>query len=839
MWNHRRLRLRSFLPALALFLALGFPSGAASAQVVPPGVDLEALARSMSPEEIVQRLQSSGLTRAQVRDRLRRAGYDPALADPYFDALESGQPVGEGTADGQFLEALRGIGVTLRADTLEMGRRPGMGEMGDTLLGADSLGLSRYPRDLLPDSLLRALDSIPRVFGRDVFRRVSSSFEPLRTGPVGPNYVLGPGDQILLVLTGDVELAYTLDVTREGTVVIPDVGQISVNGLTLGELEDRLYDRLGSVYSGVSRGGDATTRFDVSLGELRLNQVRVLGAVRRPGSYQVSSVGTLLEALYLAGGPTDLGSFRNVLLRRPGEEPRSVDLYPYLTAGDLGDDIRLNEGDVVFVPPVGNQVTLRGMVRRPAIYELREGESLPALVRYAGGLLPDARTDVAQVTRILPPADRSDGVDRVLLDAPVADVLAGAEAFPLVAGDDVRVFSVTPRVRQQVTVQGAVWRPGDYELRPGTTAGALVQRAGGFLEEALSESVLLTRVDPATGDRTARRLDLAAEPGGPLLQEFDELQVFARDSLNVQDSVAIYGLVRNPGRYPLAEGITAGDLVLQAGGFVKGAVPWAAEVVSQDRAVGVDRRLSSTRFVRLRDGIPYPDPEVRALAPDSVDAFLDESAVLLTDRDEVYIRRLPGYVPPQRVAVEGEVHSPGLYQLTRQDERFSSVLARVGGLTEAANRDGVRLIRDGVPVGVDYQEALENPGSLDDPVLANGDRIVVPVVDNTVLVRGAVTFESRIVYRPGMSMGDFVDQAGGYARNADKGRVSVEYANGSRATVSRTLWLFRNSPDVEPGSVIFVPEQEESEGGFDWDNALSRVLAVASTLATVYLATSR
>ncbi len=815
------------LTAALLAGALGAPVQLAG-QVPPPGTDLRQLAQTMSPDEIVRRLQASGLTRAQVRDRLRRAGYDPSLADPYFDALESGSTLERTAGDSAFMEALAGIGVTLREDALG-----GVPER-EPLLERDSLYLPGGRGFLAAEP-----DTTPQVFGRDVFRRVSSSFDPILTGPVGRNYRLGPGDEILLVLTGDVELVYTLDVTRGGYVVIPDVGQLLVHGLTLAQLEDRLYDRLGQVYSGVRRSPEATTRFDVSLGRLRTNQVRVVGSVVRPGSYQVSSVATLLEALYLAGGPTEQGSFRRVALRRQGEEPVVLDLYPFLTSGDMENDPRLQEGDVVFVPPVGDQVTVRGMVRRPAIYEMKEQEGLPALVRFAGGLLPDATTERARVDRILPPADRTGGVSRVLLDAPLGDVLSGAREFDLYAGDEIQVFPVQRRLRQRVTIGGAVWRPGQYELRPGTTVGSLVERAGGPTEDALQADILVSRLDLATGTRSALRVDLNSNPPGPLLQEFDEVRVFQADTLLVPDSVAIYGFIQNPGRYPLSQGITAGDLVLLAGGFRKGAAPWSAEVVRLQTGDASRQDLSTSRMVRLRDGLPYPDPELLANRPDSVDTFLSEMEVTLQDDDEVFVRLLPGYVTPQRVSLEGEVVSPGPYQLTRQDERFSSLMARAGGVTEAAFPDGVRLIRDGVAVGVDYGRAMAEPGSTHDPVLASGDRIVIPVLDNTVLISGAVVFESRAVHRQGMSLNDFIAQAGGFAQDADRDRVSVEYANGSRAVVSKTLWLFRNSPRVEPGSTIFVPRKADTGQGFNWDSALSRVLAVATTLATVYIAVNR
>ena len=821
---------RRALRLLALVLCTAVLPTPGQGQIPSPG-QLQQVLSQMSPEQIALQLQASGLDRQQVRDRLRRAGYDPFLADRYFDALEQGEG-GSALAQARsldsspaFLEALQGIGV--------------LGGTGMSGSLEDSLRYALQFREPIPDALLYGEleeDTVPRVFGLGTFRNVSSAFEPLSAGPVPPGYVLGPGDELDLVLTGDVELAYALQVNREGAVFIPDVGRVSVNGATLAELEDRLYDRLGQVYSGVSREAGASTRFSLSLGRLRSIEVRVTGAVVRPGAYSVSSAATAIEVLYQAGGPRADGTFRRVQLQRRGSAPREIDLYPFLTTGAAEDDPRLEHGDVIFVPPAEGQVTIRGMVRRRAIFEMRDGEGLGSLIYFAGGLLPDARTDRVQVDRILPPEDRSPGVDRVLLDAPLSDVLRGAREFPLRGGDEVEVFPVLERQRQRVAIRGAVWRPGSYELRPGTTVASLVERAGGLTEDALVTEVLLRRTDLATGRTSARRLTLEADQAGPLLQEFDEVRVFGLEDLTVPDSVRIYGRVRTPGSYPLSEGITAGDLVLLAGGFVKGAAPWVAEVVRMQRADAMDRELSESRYVRLRDGLPYPDEEFAGTPPDTVADLMREDALPLRDGDEVYIRTLPGYSAPQRVTVDGEVLSPGPYQLIRQDERFSSLIRRSGGLTAAASPEGVRLVRDSIPVGVDFRKAMENPGTADDPVLRNGDRIVVPVVDNTVSVRGAVVFESRAVWRDGLSLDDFVDQAGGYARNADENRVSVEYANGSRETVNKTLFFFRSPPEIRPGSVIFVPEKPAGTG-FNWDATLARVLAVTTAVATVIAAT--
>jgi len=309
---HRRTTL------LGVVLLLLLSGGTLSAQV-PSRAQIQQMLTQMSPEQIALQIQASGLSREEVRDRLRRAGYDPFLADQYFDGVGQGGaalPQAQGLdASNAFAEAMSGIGIF----------GPEAAGLGDTL---DMGGAVREP---IPDSVFYRLsepDTTPRVFGRNTFRPVSSAFEPVVSGPVGPTYVLGPGDELSLVLTGDVELAYSLQVNREGTIFIPDVGQVSVNGLTVGELEELLYDRLGQVYSGVRRGADASTRFSLSLGRLRTIQVRITGAVVRPGAYTVSSTATVIEALYQAAGPTEDGSFRNIQLRRPGAPAREVDLYP-------------------------------------------------------------------------------------------------------------------------------------------------------------------------------------------------------------------------------------------------------------------------------------------------------------------------------------------------------------------------------------------------------------------------------------------------------------------------------------------------------------------------------
>src|SRR5213083_1402598 len=328
---------------------------------------------------IRQRIGQSGMTPDQIRARLQASGYPPTLLDAYLGAQTPGQaaPV----PGAQELAAIQSLGM------------PGMATAGEVL-----------PVDT---GLVRSVaGGKSGVFGVDVFQRTTTQFLPLLSGPVPADYKLGPGDQLVLILTGDVELAYTLQVTREGFILIPQVGQLFVSNLTLDQLRDLLYTRLGRVYSGVRRSPGATTRFDISVANVRANQAYVVGEVAQPGAYQISSLGTVLTALYAAGGVTERANLRAVEVRRFGKSIATFDLYDYLLRGDTRNDLRLETGDVVFVGVHGTRVQLTGAVRRPAIYEVRTGETLADLIGAAGGFRPEAARERIKVVRVVPPAER-------------------------------------------------------------------------------------------------------------------------------------------------------------------------------------------------------------------------------------------------------------------------------------------------------------------------------------------------------------------------------------------------------------------------------------------------
>jgi protein involved in polysaccharide export with SLBB domain len=751
------------------------------------------------------------MSRSQMRANLQRFGYDPGLADRYFDVIEGRAVAPEGEAQRPFLEALNALGVpaVAHADELQI-----------TSPWADTLAVK---------GALDSLPTGPRVFGLDLFRRFTTQFDAPLSGPVDPDYRLGAGDEVSLIMTGEVEASYAMEVTREGFVVIPDVGQLFVNGLTMKELEQRLYGHLGRHYSGVRQGENAPIQFHIGLRRLRTSAVYVVGEAVRPGAYQVSSVGTVLNALYLAGGPGENASFRNIQVRRGAEVVRTLDLYQYLTSGNTKDDVRLNHGDVIFVPVAGPRITMSGSLRRPAIYELTSSEGLAAALGYAGGLTSDAVSHRIQIDRILAPEERTPGVDRVLVDVDAA-ALARGEAVPLRDGDVVTAFAVNLERRNRVVLTGGVNRPGVYEWRSGLTLGELLQRAEGLAEQAYTPRTHIFRLNARDGSRQLVRVDVA-EAGVPLMDR-DSIVVYSLTNLANAQTVTIDGFVKNPGSYALAKGMTLQDLILAAGGFMPGAHVIEAELA---RMATLSDANGAGNVSRIRLG-GQPDAGSAGVfqwSPDAQETRLEHG-------DQVFIRKAPDYEPMRTVQLSGEVMFPGPYALAERTERLSDIFKRAGGPKPEAHLSGVQLLRGGHLVATDVDAALHSPGGNFDLELFPGDSILVPRIDPTVLVRGAVGFDTRVRYADGAGLDYYIARAGGYADNADRGRVTVTQQNGERGVVRNRKFWVDSKPQPGAGSTIFVPSKPESaNGGVDWDSMLTRIIGVVSATATIMIAVDR
>ena len=821
-----RLRFPSFFPLLALPMLMSLSPVLARAQDAAQQEILLLTGQRVSEEEILARLIQSGLSRAEVRSRLSAMGLDPSIGDPYFDRIEGSAttPVAQ---DEDFLQALAQMGLF------------------NDLIAPEPSNGAGLPRDELARAVGAVADAVLPVFGRSVFSGATTQFQPMTTGPVDPDYPLGPGDQVQLILTGDVELAYILDVTREGLIVIPDVGQVFVNGLTLGDFTDRLYARLGAVYSGVRRGADATTTFHVSLGRLRSNQVFLVGEVSFPGAYQVTSVATVFNALYSAGGPGERGSMRSVEVRRGGRLVAEVDLYDYLIRGDASDDIRLEQGDRLFVPLAGSQVSIEGFVRRPAFYEIMPGERLRDLIAFAGGPRPEAYLRRIQIDRILPAAERTPERERVLLDVDLETMWDGDD-FEILDGDRVTVLGVGNRRDNQVVVEGHVEKPGIFERVPHMTLGDLITRAGGLLPDAFDVVAHLIRLEESDSTYVLERVSLDAD-GRPVpdmaLRDLDRVIIYGRSELGIDRFVSIGGEVKNPGVFPLNAGMTAEDLLLAAGGFTERADPLTAQLVRRQNGLLLTDRVAVSRDIIFDPSLPSSfDPSLQSpfdliftqggseAGPERIEAA---RGIELRDGDRVFVRRLQGLRDEGDVILSGEVLYPGPYALERRDETASSLIRRAGGLTSDAYIPGARLVREGLPLGLDLEGVLSGAGGGVDLLLLPGDALEVPQYDGTVRIIGAVEFQSRTRWREGMSLGDYLDQAGGVVENGDRNRAVVTYANQERQRSSKFLF-FRSDPGIEPGSTISVPFKERREdGGFNADQVLTRLLSVATILVAI------
>jgi polysaccharide export outer membrane protein len=825
-------------------------------------------------EQLRQRILSSGLTPDQVRARLRAEGYPENLLDAYLGGVGADTAI----ADADVFSAISALGLADSVDVmlLECGIDPDslvasglpITAPGDTTalrLGGDTTAAGRAriearKRQALPACRAR-LDSIARgqpvsrpeadsgfaIFGLETFRQPTTLFDPNITGPVDANYLVGPGDRLVLVLTGDVEAAYQLDVTREGFIVIPQVGQLYVSNLTMSQLEDLLYSRLSRVYSGVRRGAGATTRFSVSPARLRSNQVFVHGDVMRPGSHRVSGAGTAMTALYAARGPTDNGSLRRIEVRRGGRIIEILDVYDYLLRGDASRDVRLQNGDVVFVPIHGPHVRVVGEIARPATYELKEGETLADAIRFAGGFKPTASRSRVQVERILPPAQRQPGGrDRVVTDVGAAELESDAgPSLRLFGGDVVRVFPIASRVRNRVVIRGNVWTAGSQGISPGRTRVSDVLRAaGGVKPDTYLGQVLVARLQ-SDSTRIQLRTALADTLGGVtedfLVQEDDEIRVFSRSEFREPRYVAITGAVHNSGRYPYREGMTVRDLVLIAGGLEQRALLTEAEVARLP-ATRTGGRTAETFRVPLDSSYIFErGTDGRYFGPPGLPAPNGQTPeVHLLPYDNVLILPQPDWELQRTVAIGGEVRYPGRYALRSKTERVGDLVARAGGLTREGHADGITFYRSrgGVGrIGIELPNVLRNPRHRDNLILQDGDSIFIPRYSGVVNVNGRVNSPVAVAFVPGQTLEYYIRAAGGPSTRADVSRAYVTQPNGKvEAVIKRPF-----APDAQPrpraGSTVFVPERDPQDLGPNYAGVLTTIVQVLSTLvATIAVA---
>lgn len=804
--------------------------------------------------QLEAQLKSSGLSSDQVRARLRAEGYPDNLLDQYLPGGTGGDSLSVPSDD--VFGAMRALGLadTSRLDSLRgtanvRRRKQASADSAflDTLVKAaknDSVRAAMR-RMLRSNQAMRATsDSGYSVFGLSLFQNETSQFDATLAGPVDQTYRFGPGDRLVLILTGDVEASYPLEVTRQGFVVVPNVGEVQVANLTMAQLDDVLYTRLGRVYSGVRRGSDARTHFSVNVSRVGTNQVIVTGDVGQPNAYAVSRAGTAMDALYKAEGPTPSGSLRDIQVRRGGQLVGTLDVYDYLIHGDASNDLRLENGDVVFVPPHGPRARVMGAVLRPATYELKPGETIVDLVQMAGGFVATADPGHVEIERIVPARSRSGlATARRVIDVPRVTLSRDAVVeSTLEDGDVVIVGSVPEHLAARVTVDGNVWTPGEIGFVPGMTLTEALHRAGGLRPDTYLGQVLISRLHPDStlGMVQAQLRDsTGTTPGDVLLADGDQIQVFSLSEFRPKRYITVSGAVKKSGRFPYRDGMTLRDAVLLASGLQESALLTDAEIarMPETRAGGVTATtmrvpLDSTYlFDRHADGRYLGPPGIPATVASAPD-------VALMPYDNILIFRQPDWTLQRTVTLQGEVKYPGRYTLRTRGDRLYDLVQRAGGLTPTAYANGIYFYRtrDSVGrIGIDLPHVLRDPAYVDDLLLADGDSIYVPVFSSVVSVAGAVNAPVAVSYVEGKNLDFYIHAAGGGNAKSDTRRAYVTQPNGKLESRTSKLYMFTSNPTPEPGSTVFVP-LADTTNRYDYlalATALTSILGSVVALAAI------
>ena len=714
---------------------------------------------------------------------------------------------------------------------------------------------------------------IPKIFGAELFRNNNITFEPNLRMATPKSYIIGPDDQLLIDITGDNEANYNLEVSPDGTIRLQYVGLVSVGGLSIEQATSKIRSVMAKTYPGLRNG---RTNVAVNLGNIRSIKITLLGEVVKPGSYTLSSLSTVFNALSASGGPNKNGSFRKIQVIRDNKVISTIDVYSFLLKGMQTGNIRLQDQDVINIPVYQTRVEMSGEVKRPALYEVLNTESLEDVVNFAGGFSNKAYTAKIKVLQ-------NTNKERRITDVEADNF---SKYSPL-NGDKYIVETILDRFANRVEIKGAVFRPGQYELENGLTLKQLIQKADGLKEDAFLNRGYISRLNP---DNSLALLSFdvdkvlkGIEQDIPLIRE-DKVTISSIFDLRDEYKVDIKGEVRAPGTFKYAEGMNIQSLIQMAGGFKEGATP---------------RRIEVARRIRNSDA-----NSVSAKTADVVninisrDLKLEDSTFVLKPFDIVSVRNSSGYEVQQQVKVEGEVLYPGIYTVTRKDERISDVIKRAGGLTALSFAEGASLKRPGPEpvverdsvsvdsdgniiktrissnaseyakekqreemqklanlkrlqttsdnritdtaqlaqeakilgsdlVGIDLVNILKKPKSKYDLLLEDGDVINVPKQLQTVKVSGEVLRPINMIYSSNRGMKSYINGSGGFTYNANKSGAYIQYANGS-VDANHKFLFFNNYPRVKPGAEIFVPKRAPRE-----KLGVAGIVGITSALATV------
>ena len=677
-----------------------------------------------------------------------------------------------------------------------------------------------------------------KVFGRDIFNNKLLTFEPNMNIATPQNYVLGPGDEVIVDIYGASQKSETLTVSPDGAITVPGYGPIQVAGLTVAGAQSKIRSTLGSRY--------ASNTLKISVGQTRAMMINVMGEVKAPGTYTLSAFATVFHALYMAGGINDLGTLRNIKVYRGGKLVTVVDVYEYILNGRLAGNIRLRENDVIVVGPYDCLVGVQGNVKRPMFYEMRPNESVSQLIKDAGGFTGDAYKKAVRLVRKSGERFSVHTIEEFDMNS-----------FKLADGDMVTVDGMINRYENMVEVKGAVFRPGQFELgKQITTVRSLIEAAGGLTEDAFTARGVMYRMKE---DRTLEALsvDIAGIMAGTVadvtLKNEDVLFVPTQSDRISERTVTINGEVISPGTFQFAENETIEDLIVRAGGLTDAASLAKVDVsrrIIDPKSTSKTNDIAKTFTFSLKDGL-------------IIDGNRD---FVLEPYDVVSVRRSPAFSTARNITVTGEVNFEGSFTLDRKTLRLSDAIKMAGGTTDAAYLRGARLVRlmndeervrqqatldairgiltdrgdsisasklqlgDTYVVGIELDKAVQEPGSVYDMQLREGDQIFVPEYNATVKISGDVFFPNTVSYIEGKGYKYYVNQSGGFGHRAKKSKTFIVYQNGTVGVASK-------GAKPEPGCEIVVPSKKQRTP-FNFASLLSMGTSLAS-LATMVIALTK
>ncbi len=673
------------------------------------------------------------------------------------------------------------------------------------------------------------ISPVVQPYGYNIFQYPATTFEPVINVATPPTYLLGVGDEVVVTVWGETRLNYTLVINKEGNVVVPDVGPVGAIGNTIQQLREKLLKRMSAVYSGLRNGAaDASTSMDISLGKLKTLQVFVLGEVIRPGGYSLSSLSTIMHALYLSGGPTVGGSLREVQLKRDGKVFRTLDVYDYLTKADNSKDVRLQDGDIILIKPVGKRVALLGNLFRPGIYELRPTEKLKDVIAIAGGMLFDTYFNRVHIVRIIPFEQRTSYQKNVMdIDIrfqAIDDLIKSATE--LQDGDIVSFYKINDFFQNRVSINGNVKKPGVYELKDGMKVKDLIVKSDSLIWVTFSRGFIFRIL------ANQRREIIPFDPNKAFeedpahnfpLENEDEVIVYKTSLFYPTRYIDIAGEVRKPGRYPRDENMTLSDLIVLAGGLTENAYVDSIEISRLDtlsiKDYMIAKKVAITKsYWENGNGL----------------------STLLADLDFIFIPHDPKISDVRLITINGLVKFPGVYPLSFGGERLADIIDRAGGLMEGAYLEGSSYTRKGKAAGkisLDLKKAYEDRQSNDNVLVNGGDSIFIWWRDDIIYMTGEFYVPRPVLYKRGASIEYYISQAGGLTDDANGSAVSAYYPNGKKWEPN---WSFIPDPDILPGSVIIAPKKiDKPDTVMPYIRDIVTILASLATITVGVIAITR